>query len=123
MEGSVSPSTYREVGFLPTIESHQASLRTFRASQGGSMAGSGDKLLIGIRELSELTGIEIGTLYHWAAAGRVPCIRLSARCLRFRRTEIEAWLARHSLETKQTAPMHYIHTPHCSERKKVRYDK
>jgi excisionase family DNA binding protein len=57
------------------------------------MAESIGKLLIGIRELSELTGIAEGTLYHWAADSRLPCVRLSPRCLRFRPAEVEAWLA------------------------------
>lgn len=56
------------------------------------MAESSEKLLIDIRELSELTGMSIGTLYHWSAAGRLPCIRFSARCLRFRLKDVEAWL-------------------------------
>ena len=57
------------------------------------MAELDKRLLIGIRELSELTGLSVGTLFHWAAEGRVPCVRLSARCLRFRPADIEAWLS------------------------------
>jgi predicted DNA-binding transcriptional regulator AlpA len=52
-----------------------------------------EKLLIDIHELSQLTGIAIGTLYHWVGSGtRIPCVRLSARCLRFRREEIIEWI-------------------------------
>lgn len=52
-----------------------------------------EKLLIDINELSQLTGIAVGTLYRWASCeGRIPCIRLSARCLRFRREEIVDWI-------------------------------
>lgn len=52
-----------------------------------------EKLLIDIRELSQLTGIAVGTLYHWARSeDRIPCVRLSARCLRFRREEIIDWI-------------------------------
>jgi predicted DNA-binding transcriptional regulator AlpA len=53
---------------------------------------SPEKLLIDIHELSELTGIAVGTLYHWATESRLPCVRLSPRCLRFRPAEVEAWL-------------------------------
>ena len=53
---------------------------------------SSDKVLIDIRELSRLTGIAIGTLYHWAADGRLPCVRFSARCLRFKRESILQWI-------------------------------
>jgi excisionase family DNA binding protein len=52
-----------------------------------------DKLLVDIRELSELTGIAVDTLYHWASQGRIPCIRLGARCLRFSPPAIREWLA------------------------------
>jgi excisionase family DNA binding protein len=84
------------------------------------MAESNEKLLIGIRELSELTGIAGGTLYHWAAAGRVPCVRFSARCLRFRRAEVEAWLS--SLSTPvEEQPTESVHVNGRSGKK--RYDK
>jgi predicted DNA-binding transcriptional regulator AlpA len=56
------------------------------------MMESNDKLLIDIRELSALTGIKIGSLYHWASEGRLPCIRLSTRCLRFSLPAIRKWL-------------------------------
>ena len=51
-----------------------------------------NRLLIDIRELSELTGLSVGTLYHFVSQGRIPVIRLSARCIRFRVSDIEAWL-------------------------------
>jgi predicted DNA-binding transcriptional regulator AlpA len=57
------------------------------------MTESREKLLIDIRELSQLTGIAVGSLYHWASEGRIPCIRLSARCLRFSLPAIREWLA------------------------------
>jgi excisionase family DNA binding protein len=51
-----------------------------------------NKLLLTIREVSQLTGISVGTLYHWACQGRIPCVRLSSRCLRFRSQDIERWI-------------------------------
>jgi predicted DNA-binding transcriptional regulator AlpA len=51
-----------------------------------------EKLLIDIHELSELTGIAVGTLYHWVSERRVPCVRLSQRCLRFSPPAIREWL-------------------------------
>jgi len=56
------------------------------------MAEIDKKLLIDISELSELTGIAAGTLYHWVSEGRVPCVRLSQRCLRFSLPAIREWL-------------------------------
>jgi excisionase family DNA binding protein len=51
-----------------------------------------EKLLIDIHELSALTGIAAGTLYHWSSQGRIPCVRLGARCLRFSLPAIREWL-------------------------------
>jgi predicted DNA-binding transcriptional regulator AlpA len=51
-----------------------------------------EKLLIDIRELSELTGLTVGGLYHMVSQNRVPCVRLSRRCLRFSLPAIREWL-------------------------------
>jgi predicted DNA-binding transcriptional regulator AlpA len=51
-----------------------------------------ERLLIDIRELSELTGIAVGSLYHMVSQGRVPCVKLSKRCLRFSLPAIREWL-------------------------------
>ena len=61
---------------------------------------SNESILIDIRELSRLTGVQIGTLYHWAAAGRLPCVRFSQRCLRFRRDSILAWIKKLSEQSE-----------------------
>lgn len=68
------------------------------------MTESKEKLLIDIHELSELTGIASGTLYHWVIEHRVPCVRLSQRCLRFSLTEIRKWIEDFS-EPAATDPM------------------
>ena len=47
-----------------------------------------DKLLT-IRELAETLGIAPGTAYHWLSQGRLPCIRFSNRCVRFRASDLE----------------------------------
>lgn len=57
------------------------------------MTESQEKLLIDIHELSELTGIAVGTLYHWVSQRRIPCVKLSRRCLRFSVVGIREWLA------------------------------
>jgi predicted DNA-binding transcriptional regulator AlpA len=51
-----------------------------------------EKLLINIEELSELTGIAVGSLYHMVSQRRIPCVRLSQRCLRFSLPAIREWL-------------------------------
>jgi excisionase family DNA binding protein len=49
-----------------------------------------DRLLT-IKEASELTGLAVGSLYHFVSAGRVSVIRFSRRCIRFRRSTLEQW--------------------------------
>jgi excisionase family DNA binding protein len=49
--------------------------------------------LLTIREVSELTNLSIGTLYHWISEGRIPVVRFSKRCVRFRKNDIEEWIA------------------------------
>jgi len=51
------------------------------------------KILLTILEVAVLTGFSTGTLRHWVSQGRIPYVRISARCVRFRRTDIEAWIA------------------------------
>ncbi len=50
------------------------------------------KLLLDVRELSALTGLSVGTLYHLVSQKRIPVVRLSARCIRFRLCDLERWL-------------------------------
>jgi excisionase family DNA binding protein len=45
--------------------------------------------LLTIREVAERLSISTGTAYHWLSAGRLTCIRFSARCVRFRESDIE----------------------------------
>jgi len=49
--------------------------------------------LLSIEQVSEITGISVGTLYHWVSQKRIPVVRLSSRCIRFRLSDIEAWLS------------------------------
>jgi excisionase family DNA binding protein len=58
------------------------------------------RLLIDVRELSKLTGLAIGTIYHLISEGRLPVIRLSARCVRFRPSDIDRWISQHVVEAK-----------------------
>ena len=51
-----------------------------------------EKLLVDIKELSELTGLTVGGLYHLVSPHRIPCVKLSQRCLRFSLPAIREWL-------------------------------
>jgi excisionase family DNA binding protein len=48
--------------------------------------------LLNIRELSERLGISRLTAYHWLSQGRLPCVRFSARCVRFRESDVQQLL-------------------------------
>jgi excisionase family DNA binding protein len=62
------------------------------------------KALLTIREVAEHTGFSTGTLYHWVSQGRMPVVRFSARCIRFRRSEIDAWLEQLSVPATGEIP-------------------
>ena len=47
--------------------------------------------LLTARELAELLGFAPGTIVDWAEQGTVPAFKLGGR-LRFRLSEVEAWL-------------------------------
>jgi excisionase family DNA binding protein len=49
--------------------------------------------LLTVNEVSQLTQLSVGTLYHLISQRRIPVVRLSARCVRFRLSDIEEWLA------------------------------
>lgn len=56
------------------------------------MAELNEQILINIRELSELTGIAVGTIYRMVITHRISCVKLSKRCLRFSLPPIREWL-------------------------------
>jgi excisionase family DNA binding protein len=49
--------------------------------------------LLTIWDVADLTGLSVGTLYHWISEGRIPVVRFSTRCVRFRKSDIEKWIA------------------------------
>ena len=60
--------------------------------------GAGDKMtetkiLHTAREVAAITGFSEGTIRHWVSEHRIPFIRISNRCVRFRREDIEQWIA------------------------------
>ncbi len=53
--------------------------------------------LIGYPELAQLTGLPKGTLYSLVHRRQIPHIRLGPRLVRFRRTDVAAWMAQGSV--------------------------
>lgn len=60
-----------------------------------SHSPSGDRLLT-INEVAELTGLTVGTLYHFVSQRRIPVVRLSKRCIRFRHSDLSHWIQTHT---------------------------
>jgi excisionase family DNA binding protein len=58
-----------------------------------------DRLLT-IAEVSELTGLAVGTLYHFVSQRRIPVVRLSKRCIRFRQSDLSEWIKALTQETR-----------------------
>jgi len=53
---------------------------------------SSDKILLTAAEVAELTGFAEGTIRHFVSQRRIPYVRISRRCVRFLRSDIEAWV-------------------------------
>jgi excisionase family DNA binding protein len=59
--------------------------------------GENAQVLLTVREAANLLRLTPGTLYHLSSEGRVPgIVRLSRRCLRFRRDSLLLWIAEQS---------------------------
>jgi excisionase family DNA binding protein len=51
------------------------------------------EILLTVDDVAELTQLARGTIYHLVSQQRIPFIRLSARCLRFRSSDIQQWIS------------------------------
>jgi excisionase family DNA binding protein len=49
--------------------------------------------LMDVNEVAEFLGLAVGTVYHLVSQKRLPCVRLSARCLRFRQSDLDNLIA------------------------------
>lgn len=49
------------------------------------------------KKTSEVTGLEVGTLYQLVHQGRIPHVRLGRRFVRFRLSEVKRWLDEHAV--------------------------
>jgi excisionase family DNA binding protein len=58
-----------------------------------------DKILLDVRELSELTGLSPYTLYSWINQRKIPYVKVG-RLVRFEPKKIEKWIEENSV--KQT---------------------
>ena len=51
-----------------------------------------DQRLLTIEEVARFTSLSVGTLYHMVSQGRIPVVRISRRCIRFRLSELLRWI-------------------------------
>ena len=56
--------------------------------------------LLTISEVAEMTGLAVGTLYHFVSQQRIPVVRLSKRCIRFRYSDLLDWIQTLTQETR-----------------------
>ena len=59
--------------------------------------------LLTYAQASTMLNMKLGTLYALVAQNRIPHVRLGRRLVRFRLTELDTWLSRHSVEPKRSA--------------------
>jgi excisionase family DNA binding protein len=69
-----------------------------RTAQPG-LIGAESRLLT-INEVAEMTGLAVGTLYHFVSQQRIPVVRLSKRCIRFRYSDLLDWIQTLTQETR-----------------------
>jgi excisionase family DNA binding protein len=63
-----------------------------------------DRRLLDIEQAAEVLGVHYGTLYRWAKARKVPCIRMGARVIRFDPRALERFLAQNTVEVRGERP-------------------
>ena len=56
--------------------------------------------LMDVKQVAEVLGLAPGSVYHKISSGEIPFVRLSARCVRFRRSDIDRWIAERVVEAK-----------------------
>ncbi|MBI3183142.1 MAG: helix-turn-helix domain-containing protein [Myxococcales bacterium] len=49
--------------------------------------------MLNYADAARMIGVPVGTLYSWVGRQQIPHVRLGPRLVRFRRAEIDAWLA------------------------------
>jgi excisionase family DNA binding protein len=59
---------------------------------GNSPTGSGEDRLLTVPEAARFVNLSVGGLYHLIVQRRIPVVRISSRCVRFRRQALLAWI-------------------------------
>lgn len=64
------------------------------------LAHGAEQGLLTYLEAAALLGLPLGSLYSMVHQRRIPHIRLGPRLVRFRRSEVEAWLDSHAVPAR-----------------------
>lgn len=48
--------------------------------------------LIDYEDAAKILGIEVVTVKKWVKTGRIPCIKFSSRCTRFKRSDLDKFI-------------------------------
>ena len=59
--------------------------------------------LLNINDVAAMTGLAVGTLYHLVSQQRIPVVRISSRCLRFRESDLQQWFDAMTIGPKHPA--------------------
>ena len=52
--------------------------------------------LLTVVEAAVFLGLSVGTVYHMISEHRLPVVRISRRCIRFRVSDLERWVREHT---------------------------
>ncbi len=66
----------------------------WRRSNPQEEKGKVNKLL-SYRQVSDVLGVKLGTVYSWVSRNRIPHIKLGPRCVRFDAELLQDWVASH----------------------------
>jgi excisionase family DNA binding protein len=49
--------------------------------------------LLDINQAADYLRLSPGTLYHWVSERRINVVKMSGRCIRFRKSDLDKWIA------------------------------
>jgi len=60
--------------------------------------------LINIKEAALMLSLSASTLYQWVSAGKIPHVKLSARAVRFRLSQIDGIIDKNTVDVNDSPP-------------------
>jgi len=69
----------------------------------GAAVNQANQNLWDVNDVAQYLGLARGSIYHLVSRKEIPVIKISARCIRFSKKAIDAWLARRSHPSRSEA--------------------